>query len=487
MAKLPLSPVINLEGHKVKKIPSLLFIVFILLPPLFANSDKEIFRDRRKTVREQMADHSIMVVLTERVFLRNGDQYHKFRPNSDFWYLTGFKEPESAIIITSNEITFDLDGKTYSGNEFLFLRIRDPQREMWTGIRVGVERAPEVLGISNALPIHAFGDVLAQIVDGVKAMYINMDDQALKDPTNALAQATIQWLPLEPVNRSDGRPSLAERLRKFIARKKAYQDDIKPADKIKYLSVSSITTQMRMVKSDYELAIMQESVNITGKGLIAAMERMAPGLYEHQIQATIEFNYLDNHAKREGYESIVGSGSNALILHYNENDRIMEAGDLVLMDVGAEYNMYTADITRTVPVNGKFTSAQAEVYNVVLGAQHAVYDAIKPGVTIQDLNKISREFMTEKGYGKYIMHGMAHHLGLDVHDVTDRSLPLLPGMVITVEPGLYIPINDESVAPEYRGIGIRIEDDILMTIKGMKLLSAGIPVTIEEIESVMNR
>lgn len=469
----------------MKKSLSVLFVIIIILAPLFANSDKEIFLDRRNIVREQMAEQSMMIVLTEQVFIRNGDQDHKFRPNSDFWYLTGFKEPESAIIITSSEITFDFDGKTYSGNEFLFLRERNPQRESWTGLRVGVERAPEVLGISNALPINAFGDVLATIVDGAKTMYINMNDEALKDPTNALAQATIQWLPTEPVDRSDGRPSLAKRLRRFISRKKAYQEEIKPAEEIKYLAVSTITTQMRMVKSDYEQAIMEESVNITGKGLIAAMKRIEPGLYEHQIQATIEFTYLDNHAKREGYESIIGSGPNALILHYNENDRIMEDGDLVLMDVGAEYNMYTADITRTVPVNGEFTPAQAEVYNVVLGAQHAVYEAIKPGVTLQELNKISRDFMTDKGYGKYIMHGMAHHLGLDVHDVTDRSLPLLPGMVITVEPGLYIPIDDESMTPEYRGIGIRIEDDILMTVDGMKRLSAGIPVTVEEIESVM--
>ncbi len=469
----------------MKKNPSVLFIVIILLTPLFANADKEIFQDRRNTVREQMVDRSIMVVLTEHVFIRNGDVEHHFRPNSDFWYLTGFNEPESAIMIASNEITFKYDGQTYSGKEFLFLRKRDPQRESWTGIRVGVEKAPEVLGIMNALPIHAFGDVLAQIVDGVKTMYINMDAQALTDPANALAQATIQWLPAEPGNRKDGRPSLGERLKRFKARKKAYKKEIKHAGKLKYLSVGSITTQMRMVKTDYEQALMQKSVNITGLGLTAAMKRIKPGLRENQVQATIEFHYLDNHARRDGFPSIIGSGPNALILHYNENDRIMEDGDLILMDVGAEYNMYTADITRTVPVNGKFTPAQAEVYNVVLGAQYAVYEAIKPGITLDELNKISNEFMTRKGYGKYIMHGTGHHLGLDVHDVTDRSLPLLPGMVITVEPGLYIPIDDASVAPEYRGMGIRIEDDILITEGGMKRLSAGIPVTVEEIESVM--
>jgi len=256
---------------------------------------------------------------------------------------------------------------------------------------------------------------------------------------------------------------------------------------VAYKSAGEIIYPMRMYKSAEELELLQRAVDITGKGLVAAMQRAQPGLYEYQVQATIEYEFKDGGAQREGFPCIIGSGPNALILHYSENSRQLQPGELLLMDVGAEVDMYTADISRTVPVNGSFSPAQRELYSYLLEIQAAAAAALKPGITIQELNQIVKGVLMEKGYDQYLIHGTSHWLGLDVHDVGRKNTPAEPSMVLAIEPGIYIPVDDQTVPPPYRGIGIRLEDDFLVTEEGGVILSRNIPRTIEEIESLMKQ
>jgi len=216
------------------------------------------------------------------------------------------------------------------------------------------------------------------------------------------------------------------------------------------------------------------------------MEVCRPSIHEYELQAAVEYEMIRQGASYTAFPSIIGSGENNLIYHYDKNRRKAEPGDLVVMDVGAEYNGYAADITRTIPVTGKFTKAQAEVYRVVLEAQNEGIKMIKPGIKLRDLDKKAKEVISKAGYGKYFKHSVSHQLGVDVHDIWSSDT-LKAGMVITVEPGIYIPADDDSISVEYRGWGIRIEDDVLVTENGYEVLSKGIPKEIGEIEKIMKR
>ncbi len=453
----------------------------IFRQPRFLRDQSRLPAGRREAVQAQLGPGERMILLTKAVTIRNGDVEHEFRPDSDFWYLTGFGEPGAALVLTGEDVRFSLGDRDYAGREFLFLRKRDPARERWTGMRLGVERAPETLLIDQALSIDTFAEVLPFLMQGADTIYINLSRGDLERPLTALAEATLQWVP-----RKRGAFSIAEAVQRFRIRLKAHARGIRPPSwKVAYESAGEIIHPMRMYKSAEELELLQRAVDITGKGLAAAMQRIEPGLYEYQVQATIEYEFKDNGAQREGFPCIIASGPNALILHYSENSRRLQIGDMLLMDIGAEADMYTADITRTVPVSGSFSPAQRELYGYLMETQAAAAAALKPGITINELNQIAKEVLKEKGYGQYFIHGVSHWLGMDVHDVGRKDTPAEPGMVLTIEPGIYIPADDQAVAPPYRGIGMRLEDDFLVTEKGGVMLSRNIPRTIEEIESLM--
>ncbi|UCH62997.1 MAG: aminopeptidase P N-terminal domain-containing protein [Fidelibacterota bacterium] len=458
-------------------------LVLITLSWATARITPEIYRQRRAAVRAQLGPGERIVLLTETVTIRNGDVEHEFRPNSDFWYLTGFGEPEAALVLTGEDVSFSLGDQDYRGNEFLFLREKNPVRERWTGIHLGAERAPGALLIDHALPIDIFTDALPYLMQGTGTIYVNLNRDKLEQSLTVLAEATLQWVPKE-----NGVFIIADAVRRFRKRLRARTRGIKPPNwKIAYKSTDEIIHPMRLRKSASELEVLQRAVDVTGDGLVAAIQRVHPGLYEYQVQATIEYEFKDNGAQREGFPSIVASGPNALNLHYSENSRQLQSGELLLMDVGAEVDMYTADVARTVPVSGSFSPTQRELYGYLLEVQAAAAAALKPGITINELNQVAREVLEEKGYDQYFIHNLSHWLGMDVHDVGRKATPAEPGMILTIEPGIYIPVDDQAVPQSYRGIGMRLEDDFLVTEKGAVILSGKIPRTIEEIESLMKQ
>ncbi len=467
-----------------------LFLLFTLLSFSLtaAQSTPETYRLRRAAVRAQMGPNTRMILLTADVAVRNGDVEHDFRPDSDFWYLTGFGEPSAALMLTGEEVRFSIGEDNYQGHEFLFLKERHPLHERWTGRRLEVERAPEALGIDQSLSIAALTDALSHLLKGVDTVYVNLPGDELLQPIYSLAAKTLRWTQGRAGEKS--KPSgLATKVLSPHKRLKAQVHKIQPGfHRLNFLSAGEILHPMRLRKSAGEIEIIQRAVDITGKGLEEAIRRAQPDLYEYQVQATIEYEFKDNGAQREGFPSIVASGPNSLVLHYTESSRQLQAGDLLLMDVGAEVDMYTADITRTVPVAGTFTPEQGELYSYLLEAQAAAAAALRPGVTIKDLNQAVGDLLKEKGYQQYLIHGVSHWLGMDVHDVGgSKDTPAEPGMVLTIEPGIYIPEDDENVPLAYRGLGLRLEDDFLVTEEGNVMLSRNIPRTIEEIESLMQK
>ena len=380
-------------------------LVLIILSAVTAQVTPEIYRQprflrdqsrlpagRRAAARAQLDPGERLILLTEAITIRNGDVEHEFRPDSDFWYLTGFGEPGAALVLTGEDVNFSLGDRDCQGHEFLFLRERDPARERWTGTRLGVKRAPEALLIDQALPIDTFAAALPHLMQRADTIYVNLSRDDLERPLTALAEATLQWVPQER-----GTFSIAEVVQRFRKRLKARARGIRPPSrKVAYKPAGEIIHPMRMRKSAEELELLQQAVDITGEGLVAAMLRLHPGLYEYQVQATIEYEFKDNGAWREGFPCIIASGPNALILHYAENSRQLQPGELLLMDVGAEVDMYTADITRTVPVDGFFTPAQRELYGYLLETQAAAATALKPGITLNELNQIAKEVLKER-------------------------------------------------------------------------------------------
>ena len=310
-----------------------------------------------------------------------------------------------------------LDATKTPAEEYLFLPGRNPNEERWTGVKLGPgPEAEKATGFAH-VPVRTKLDEMLQSL------------------------------------RNNGATVLAGKDRETRTR----------------------IASLRVVKSDSEVALIDKAVQITLKGLRAAAQVIAPGAMEYEVEAALEYEFKRNGAERPGFPSIVGSGIFSTILHYNQSTRRMEAGDVVVVDVGAEYSGYTADVTRTFPVNGKFSPRQREIYQIVLDAQKAAIAAIKPGARIRDVHNAAMAVIREKGYSQYFIHGTSHHLGLEVHDVGDTSRVLEPGMVITAEPGIYIP--EES-------LGVRIEDDLVVTANGAQMLST-LPREIDEIEALM--
>jgi Xaa-Pro aminopeptidase len=408
--------------------------LILILLPAFANGKISFdeYRNRRSELRKANGD--AVTILFGGMEKEHGDLRSGFFQESNFYYLTGWTEPGAILVMTPS-------------SEVLLIPRRNREQEKWTGPKLSPEDSgiQSATGFDSVLPSEQFESNLykwAEAGKGIVALFNDPRSDALK-----------KLLPL-----------------------REFKDAALPIAKL------------RMKKSSAEIALIQHATDVTLDAHRAAWNKIRPSVTEFQVAATMEGLYFGAGCERSAYAPIVGSGPNGAILHYSRNTRTVDRGELVLMDVGAECSMYSSDITRTVPVSGKFSDRQRELYNIVLGAQNAVISAIKPGMTLAgttatSLNQIAIDYLNSHGkdkhgnpLGKYYTHSIGHHVGLDVHDPSDKS-PLVPNMVITVEPGLYIP--EES-------IGIRIEDMVLVTENGAKLMSSGLPREAGEIEKVLS-
>jgi Xaa-Pro aminopeptidase len=427
-----------------------------------------MYAARRKALLDSIG-RGVVVIPAPPTAIRNNDVEHEYRQGSDLYYLTGFDEPDSVLFLVA----------TAGGQRsVLFLRERDPERETWDGPRLGVERAPDALGIDAAFPIKLLDERLPDYLENQRRVHYRLGVDRAFDERFLRALDVVR-----------------QRARRGI---ECPSEIVDPGMAIH---------EMRLRKSTDEVAIMRRAGAITREAHIAAMRAAQPGRYEYEVEAELLRTFRAHGAERPAYGSIVGSGPNATILHYRKNDRRLEAGDLLLIDAGAEYGYYASDVTRTFPVSGTFSREQRGVYEAVLKAQLAAIDAVRPGVTVESLHELTvsvlvdgllelgllsgdKQGLIEKGeYKKFYMHRTSHWLGMDVHDVgryhiEGQPRPLEPGFVLTIEPGLYIAANAD-VDPRFRGIGVRIEDDILVTDSGAENLTADIPKHVSEIEAVM--
>ena len=431
-------------------------------------------RAQLKKFIEQMEDNSVAIIPAAHEQTRSYDTEFKFRQDSDFWYLTGFPEPDAIAVIT----------KDAKNAYTLYVRPRNLEMETWFGRRQGVEGAVKNYGTEKAFSIEKFAGDLGKILDGSDKLYYRFAVD------KALDQQILGYFTEQRVRRL----------------KTAY-----PPHTI--IDPTPIIGDMRLHKTAKEVEMMQTAATIACDAHILAMKKIKPGMNESQVEALMESYMRDRGASGVAYNSIIGGGDNATILHYVENNMPLKDGDLILIDAGAEYLGYASDITRTFPVNGKYTKAQREIYDVVLDVQLKCIEYTKVGNTVRGRQEFSIELLTEgmkklgllkgktkdlikkKAYMKYYMHGVGHYLGLDVHDAgryfhdqqAKKSRTFAPGMVLTVEPGLYIPPNDKTAPPKYRGIGVRIEDDVLVTKDGNVNLTSKVPKSIDEIEALMQK
>ena len=427
---------------------------------------KEFHRKRRELIREQLPDNSAAVFFTNPVRNRANDVDYPFHPDPNFYYLTGYTEPNAVLIIYKEPQSF-LNGKS---DEIIFVQDRNPDREVWDGRRLGTEGTASVLGINTALTNTEFADLDLKF--------------------NNLETILITQLPKGAVDSKYETSGLYKLIESF-KEKTNY-----PNDKVDNLELNKIMARTRQIKTPEEMTLLRKAIDITCEAQKELMRVLDPTMTEYQSQALVEFVFMKNGAKGPGFPSILGSGENSCILHYTTNRRPLNGNDLIVVDIGAEYHGYTADVTRTMPVNGKYSPEQKIIYQLVQKAQAAGIETCKPGAHFRDPHKVATEIITkglkdlgiikeDKEVRRYFMHGTSHYLGLDVHDPGTYEL-LEPNMVITVEPGIYIAENSDC-DPKWWNIGVRIEDDILITDTGYENLSACVPRDIEEIEKLMQQ
>ncbi len=427
------------------------------------------FLRRRQALLAQMAPASAALIFSAPEATRSADSEYPYRQNSDFWYFTGFNEPEAVLVLIKSDDTHN--------HSVLFNRLRDKTAEIWFGRRLGQEAAPEKLGVDRALAFSEIDEQLYQLLNGLDVVYhaqgeYRYADGILFTALDKLRKGSRQNL-TAPASVTDWRP---------------------------------IVHEMRLFKSAEEMDILRRAGEISALAHTRAMQTCRPGMFEYQLEGEILHEFNRHGARFASYNTIVGGGENGCILHYTENESELRDGELVLIDAGCEYQGYAGDITRTFPINGKFTPAQREIYDIVLASLDAALTLFRPGTSIQEVTgEVVRimvtglvkldilkgevdQLITDNAHRAFFMHGLSHWLGLDVHDVgvygADRSRTLEPGMVLTVEPGLYI-APDADVPPQYRGIGIRIEDDILITENGNENLTASVVKKADEIEALM--
>jgi Xaa-Pro aminopeptidase len=426
----------------------------------------------------RMDPKSVAIIPAAHEAVRSHDTNYRYRQNSDFFYLTGFEEPDAiAVIAPAQEKKFTL-----------FVRPRDPERAIWDGYRAGVEGAKSDYSADEAFPIADFDARLPEILDGPASLYY-----AFGHANSELDEKIIRQLTL--MRETNRRP-------------------LEPPQTI--VDPTTILHEMRVFKSEAEVEIMQRAADIAAAAHVEAMKTARPGMKEYEVEALLEASFRRQGAAGSSYTSIVGSGANATVLHYITNQDTLRDGDLLLVDAGAEYLGYASDITRTFPINGKFSDAQRDIYDLVLKTQMSCIDMVRPGVRLEDLKTHSVEMLTEgmvklgllkgdpaklieeKKFMQFYMHNLGHFLGIDVHDAgryyfNGESRPAEPGMVMTIEPGLYISPDtknipegfNQNVPAKYLGIGVRIEDDVLVTENGARVLTNKVPKDPGEIEALM--
>ena len=431
---------------------------------------KAEFARRRKNLMGMMDKHTIAIIPGAREVTRSRDTEYPFRQNSDLFYLTGFEEPDAVLVLVPGR---------RQGQVVLFCRERDPDMELWNGYRLGPEGAVAYLGVDDAFPIDDLDEILPGLIEGTQRIYYSMGHDDVFD------QRVMGWV---------------NQIRKLVRTGAA-----PPAD---FTDLAFLLHEQRLIKSAAEVRVMRKAGEISAAAHVRAMQECQPGRYEYHLEAAIQHTFAEHGARFPAYNSIVGSGANACVLHYTENASKMRAGDLVLIDAGCEYQGYAADITRTFPVSGQFSAEQRAIYDVVLEAQRAAIAKVRPGntwnqphdatvrVITRGLIKLGllrgkeRELIKAEAYRDFYMHRAGHWLGLDVHDVGEyrvdgRWRQLEPGMVLTIEPGIYIAADNTKVPKRWRGIGVRIEDDVVVTEQGCDVLTGDVPKRADEIEALM--
>ncbi|ENX41147.1 MULTISPECIES: Xaa-Pro aminopeptidase [unclassified Acinetobacter] len=429
------------------------------------------FKHRRDLLAEKIGSNSIAIIATRAEMYRNRDADYKYRADSSFYYLTGFAEPEAVAVIETFE-----EGEEYSYS--LFCRERDREMEIWHGYRAGIDGAIEIYDADEAYAIDLLDEEIIEKLLNKQRLYYRIGQQAEFDAR------VSQWIQKADAEQRRGSAAPAE-----------------------LIQLDRIVDEMRLKKSAQEIELMQIASNISAEAHTRAMQTVKPNMMEYALEAELNYIFGKNGCV-PSYNSIVGGGENACILHYVENNKPLNDGDLVLIDAACEYEFYASDITRTFPVNGKFSPEQKALYNIVLDAQLAAIDATRIGnhykyphqVAVKiltqglvDLGLISGdvdELIESEAFRQFFMHGTGHWLGMDVHDVGAYKTgedwrAYEAGMVVTVEPGLYVAPDDETVDAKWRGIGIRIEDDIVVTENGPLVLTKNVVKTVEEIESLM--
>jgi Xaa-Pro aminopeptidase len=428
------------------------------------------YAKRRNTLMKKIGPTGIVILPSAKEVLRNGDAFYPYRQNSDFYYLTGFDEPDAVMVLAP---------KRKAGEYILFNRVRDRDREIWDGPRAGQEGACKHFLADQAFPIHELEKWLPELMIGRETVHYPI---GLNKRFDKILFAAVNKM----------RAKIRAGMQSPIA----------------FVDISPSIHEMRLFKSPAEIAMIQKAVDITAKAHIRAMEFCKPGLNESQLEAELLYEFLRNGARNAAYTSIVGAGRNTCILHYINNNQTIAKGDMVLIDAGAEYQNYAADITRTFPANGRFTAEQKAIYELVLAAQTSAIKTIKPGAAWMAAQEVIIKIITQglldlkilkgdldtliekQAYFPFYMHKSGHWLGLDVHDagrykIGEKWRPLKPGMTLTVEPGIYISADIPGVASRWHHIGVRIEDDVLVTDKSNEVLSHRIPKKIADIESIM--
>ena len=433
---------------------------------------KAEFRRRRQLLSKGLSPNGIAIFHSGREMERNGGTNFPFRQNSDFYYLCGFDEPEAALVI--------LPGKRQH-RFVLFCRRRDRNSEIWDGIRSGPEGALSDFGAAESFPIDLIDEVLPKFLIGRSKVYYPFQD------SHETTQKIVDWIK--------------------ISRQMNFEhSSVKP----ELCDVKNYLDELRLLKSKAEISLMRKAAKITASAHLRAMRFCEPGKFEYQLQAEIEHEFALNGARYPAYPSIVGGGKNGCILHYIENSDVLTNKDLVLIDAGCEFEHYAADVTRTFPVSGTFNPAQRSVYEIVLNAQKAAIKQVRPGnrwnrphdaavrvitkglLDLGLLKGVLDDLIKKEAYRDFYMHRTGHWLGLDVHDpgkykVNNRWRKFEPGMVLTVEPGIYIAPDKYKIPTRWRGIGIRIEDDVLVTDQGCEVLTRNIPKELDDIEKIMRQ
>lgn len=430
------------------------------------------YAKRRKQLMQKIGPSSLVILTAAPIAPRNGDGTYPYRQQSDFYYLTGFEEPEAVAILAP---------KNKNGEFILFNRAKNRSEEIWEGFRSGQEGAVKHYGANLSFPITEFENKLAEYIEGREKIYYPLGNHSAFDQTL-----------INTINNVRGK--IRSGLRAPVA----------------IIDIIDVIHEMRLIKSAAEIAVMRKAATISVEGHLRAMKACKPGMHEYQLEAELQYEFQKQGARFLAYTSIVGSGANSCILHYTHNNQKIADGSLVLIDAGCEYQNYAADITRTFPANGKFSAEQRAIYEIVLAAQLAAIKQIKPGASwsaaqevivkiitqgLLDIGIVKgklKDLIAKQAYFPFYMHKSGHWLGLDVHDagrykVAGKWQKLQPGMVLTVEPGIYISADIPNVPKKWHNIGIRIEDDVLVTKTGHDVLTQRLPKTITDIEALMEK